>query len=366
MATDRLGVLDGFRCVAIVSVVSYHYCYRFTIAAADKNYLPFYEFSPFFSHGYYGVQFFFVISGFVIFRTLSRTRSPLIFAEKRAIRLLPSLLLCSLLTFAFVSVIDHDYALPFFHINTLLSFIPSITMTPPILWNFLFERNDIGYIDGAYWSLFTEGFFYLFGALIYFRQPSRFVQNWIVVTLLLNILRVLTSPKLAFFFPAEIDVIFAGIYRALFLLTFTSWIYFALGIFFYTIFMGEKPSAVTTVALAMSTILEFYFLGDNILRLLFLIIIALFAVMVYRPHWLNFLRERIFTQIGLASYPLYLLHENIGVLLIHRLGTGLGTALTFVVTVLVMIFLILLSKFLHEKYERPCMEFLSRRLINKS
>jgi peptidoglycan/LPS O-acetylase OafA/YrhL len=364
VAAGRLVVLDGFRCIAILSVLLFHYCYRFTAAIdMDKDYLPRYGFGQFFSHGFYGVQFFFVISGFVIFQTLSRTQSPYKFAGKRAIRLLPSLVCCSILTYCLIGVVDRSNSLPFFHATTLLDFLPSITVIPPAFWNLLLNRNDIGYIDGAYWSLFPEGLFYLFGGIIYYRQPSRFIQNWVLITLLLNVIRILTSPKLAPFFPNDIEVVLSGIYNAFFMLHFTSWVYFGLGIFFYGLYVGEKPSRVSMACLLLSTFLEFYFLRDNVLRVLFIIIIGFFFTMIYRPRWLNFLKHTIFMQIGLVSYPLYLLHENIGVVLINKLGSGLGTMMTFVITILVTIILILVSKMLHEKYEEPLMGFLTRRLM---
>src|SRR6478736_6931335 len=101
MADKRLDILDGFRFVAIVSVLFFHFYSKWSFPVKEENYLPgenLYH-TDFFNHGNLGVQFFFIISGFVIFYTLERSETLIAFLTKRFIKLFPTMLLCSIVTF---------------------------------------------------------------------------------------------------------------------------------------------------------------------------------------------------------------------------------------------------------------------------
>src|SRR5258708_5042721 len=156
---ERINTIDGLRCVAILSVVLYHYCYRFSPPAVGVNYYPYQFESSIVKYGYYGVELFFVISGFVIFQTLGRTKKMSEFIVNRLIRLLPSLAICAIVTYLVVAVLDTSQFFSFLHSRTWMNFIPSLSFIPPGFWNRLLHRTDIGYIDGSYWSLFAEVLF---------------------------------------------------------------------------------------------------------------------------------------------------------------------------------------------------------------
>src|SRR2546423_3808210 len=80
----RLAELDALRGVPVLMVLAYHYTTRFgelfPLAAAPASF-------PF---GAYGVELFFVISGFVIFMTLDRSERPADFLPARFSRLYPA------------------------------------------------------------------------------------------------------------------------------------------------------------------------------------------------------------------------------------------------------------------------------------
>jgi peptidoglycan/LPS O-acetylase OafA/YrhL len=80
----RLLELDVFRGLAALAVVLFHYTtvYERTYDHHDEMLFDF-------SLGHYGVQLFFIISGFVIFMTLNRTKSALDFVVSRFSRLYP-------------------------------------------------------------------------------------------------------------------------------------------------------------------------------------------------------------------------------------------------------------------------------------
>ena len=76
----RLVELDALRGIAAVVVVLYHLTY-WNDAAGQAPFSVFW--------GHYGVELFFIISGFVIFMTLAQARDLRAFAVSRVARLYP-------------------------------------------------------------------------------------------------------------------------------------------------------------------------------------------------------------------------------------------------------------------------------------
>jgi len=101
MEKHRIGLLDGFRFVAVTMVVLYH----LTSPLAVKNAQAGISF-PVFRYGYLGVEFFFIISGFVISYSLENTATISTFFLHRFRRLFPAMLLYSLITFAVIGCLD--------------------------------------------------------------------------------------------------------------------------------------------------------------------------------------------------------------------------------------------------------------------
>lgn len=363
--TGRIEFIDSLRCIAVLSVVFYHFYCRFCPPISPINYLPF-QSKPFFllNYGYYGVQLFFVISGFVIFHTLTSSDSFSMFIKKRLIRLLPALVLCSVITFVVQQFVPHS--LDIFRSASYCDFLPGITFTPPQIWNFLLSRNDISYIDFVYWSLFVEMVFYLVGGFIFFLRPEKFAVNWISLTFVSMGIRILTSPRLHSFFPRAVNTFFDQVYGAYTLLHLSYWIYFALGIFFYQLYSRKELPSLKMIAVILTMVcIEFYFLVKIVLILYLTVIIALFLIFVYKPKWLNFLNQRVFLWIGFISYPLYLMHQNIGLILINKLATWIDVLpINKYIPLFVLVILCLVGHIISTYFETPVSKFLRPRLMH--
>jgi len=132
--SSRILELDSLRGLAIIAVMLYHYTSRYVRLYGFHNTPPFE-----FWYGRLGVEFFFIISGFVIFMTLSKTKTGIDFIMSRFSRLYPVFWASVLFTFFIVSL----FSLPGREVNGLKAVLANLTMLP----------NILGYplIDGAYW-----------------------------------------------------------------------------------------------------------------------------------------------------------------------------------------------------------------------
>ncbi len=136
----RLKILDGLRVLAIIFVMLFHYLYLYN----GKHYDLFFIDKSYFKYGFLGVQLFFIISGFVITLTLTRSNNFLIYLKKRWIRLYPAMFLCSLITFTVVSLFDFENFFP--ESKRVINLLVSNTFIAPSLVNQL-PNVQVSYID---------------------------------------------------------------------------------------------------------------------------------------------------------------------------------------------------------------------------
>ncbi len=372
MATHkaRIETLDGFRCIAILMVVLYHYYSKWTPPLSPQNYYPYGNaLYSYFQYGYLGVHFFFIISGFVIFYTLEKSATPGSFFFKRLIRLFPPMLVCAAITYFVTKVLDPANNFSPLHSPTALNFLPSLTFTHPIIWIKLLHNNTIYYIDGAYWSLWVEITFYIISGSIFFYNRGRFIRNWTILLILALILKLITLPQsitALSAYPALYKIanglsLFAG-----YLNIFNFIIYFTLGILFYCLFFRKKITGFFLVSCIIFTVAEIWFYPGNGVRLAFLLMITLFLLFIYKPQYLSFLKNRFIARIGVTSYTIYLIHQNVGVLLINKLSVYTQSpVLLKMIPVVVIVTAIAFAELLYRLYEKPVMKKLTALLVKQ-
>lgn len=323
---QRLKMLDGFRALAILAVMLFHFFSRWIFTAGSSLY-PYGGAFNYFRFGYVGVQFFFMISGFVIFFTLERTESPGSFWMRRMIRLVPTMVVASLVTLLVFNLFETRGLFP--ASASFANLLPSVTFLPPGLFNTLFpSAAKFDYINGSYWSLWPEIQFYFLASTLYYFDRKRFLRNFSGCALILigiywgvdhartgSVLHLPVAPEKA-------DLLYRWITQYFNLPQYL--VYFSLGIFFYTVYKsrlaGEKLSWKVIVGLVVF-ILIFMDFGVRWQKyLLYAGMLLLFFGLIYFPRFLAWFEKPLFTQIGIASYAIYLFHENIGVLLINSLA----------------------------------------------
>jgi peptidoglycan/LPS O-acetylase OafA/YrhL len=351
----RIDILDGFRAIAILMVVSYHY---FSGWVALYSYGYKYDF---FTYGKMGVPFFFMISGFVILYTLENTNGFIEFWKKRIIRLFPAMLVASVITYLFCSFFDTEFVFPASHVFT--NILVSITFIDPNCLSALFGNEvKLNYISGSYWSLWPEIQFYLVASVIYFLNKKKFQLFFLGLTFILFSTNFLLH-------HLYIDNSFLRAIRRFFadFDFLESLPYFCFGVLFYTIYKNKMLNRDTSI------FLKIYFIGLLLFQidinrsqpsgiLVIFIFLILFGALIYFSKIISFLENPNLLKIGISSYFLYLIHENIGVLIISKYGVFFK-GFEFVVYIAVIVLMIVVSVFYTYIIDNKLNKFLKNRLL---
>ena len=118
---------------------------------------------------YIGVAGFFVISGYLIFKSFERSKNISDFFEKRIRRIFPGLIIAQLVTLIAISILIKEEIFFLFQKETILYFVKGCTI---FLQKFrisgLFENNlHPQVINGSLWTIPFEFFLYIFMAVFF-------------------------------------------------------------------------------------------------------------------------------------------------------------------------------------------------------
>lgn len=263
------------------------------------------------------------------------------------------MLLCSLITYAAVELIDVYHQAPQFHTKTAFSFLYCITFIHPSIWNAILQRNDISFIDGVYWTLWVEVVFYVTAGVVFFLAKSDFVRNWLFIALGLQCIRAVTSPVLFGYIPF-VDVIATDVYGFLIWMGCSYWIYFSYGIVMFALYTKRRITISQWVMMCLLILFELYTLKSGIMKVLFIVVMMLFVLVVYKPKFVSWLSNPLILRIGVSSYPLYLLHESIGVLLLLKIKDhSPPNPIGFISSLIIIVGLMFFSYLIYKYYELP-------------
>jgi len=317
----RVVELDALRGLAAVAVMAYHYTTRYSEQIGHVGGMPLDLLA-----GKYGVQLFFLISGFVIFMTLERTRTAMDFVVSRFSRLFPAYWTGLSLT----ALVVYTIGLPIQQLP-LRDLLSNYTMVQEFLG---FEH-----LDGSYWTLQIELFFYV-QMLMWFLLGQLKRIHWIIATwLVLAAIEGLCEKH---------QVHFSYALRELMILRFIP--FFAMGILFYRLRQRPEEWRLNVLMIALSLLA--IAVGE---RPIFLAV-AVFCCAVFTAFtagWLRFLNRRVFAFLGEISYSLYLVHQAIGFVVIYYLEKAGVHALAAVA--LAMGFALLLAFAMNRLVEKPAM-----------
>jgi len=316
---DHLPALDLLRLFAALGVVLFHYAYR-GARAEDLTVLSLPALEPVAKYGWFGVQLFFVISGFVIARS-AIGRTAVEFGIARAGRLWPAFIVCTTLTFLATWL----FGAPRFE-TSVPHWLANLTMIAPVF------RQP--FMDGAYWSIVVELTFYgwlaLFIALGQFpKRTDDIVLGWLSIAL------------------ANEALIHSSILRHLFITEYAG--FFCAGILIAEMASGRRGwqapfliavSAVIACSEALVGGRETAAHYSTEIKPVLMIALTLLSIAIV------FLASRIRSlplpgglplAIGGLTYPLYLLHQHVGYIVFNRLHEAVPAGVLVVaVTLAVM------------------------------
>ncbi|MFJ9940347.1 acyltransferase family protein [Streptomyces erythrochromogenes] len=335
----RIMVLDGLRLLAALSVVLFHFLAGYgTIPwqrTAGELFPALHRIAQF---GWLGVAFFFMISGFVICMS-GWGKSLGHFWQGRVLRLFPLYWAAVVLSSAAARLGPHVPGEPKVTFGQMLT---NLTM--------LNEPLGVHHIDNVYWTLWVELRFYLLFSLVVllgsgYRRVATFCWVWALGSVMapasgIPLLEQLLMPRWAPFFIA--------------------------GIAFYLVRRAGRLEAETVGILALSWLLMQHRLPEIMAgeghginwKVCLTAVTAMYLVMgLIALGKLDRIQWRWLPVAGAISYPLYLVHQSLGVRVIWRWNEQWGAWPTLLG---VIAGLVLLSWLLHRVVERPLTRLLRR------
>ena len=303
---DHIAALDLLRLAAALAVVMFHYFFRG--AAAGGALIEGYPIAaPFALYGYLGVNLFFLISGFVIAWS-AENRGWEQFATARFIRLYPGYLLCMSITFVVVVAAGTPMLQASFG-----QYAANLSMFAPAFGQ--------PFMDGVFWSIVLELVFYGWVTLALFtglfqKRKLELIFVWLAISALNE-----------FFIGSSAA-------RLLFITEFAP--FFAAGVLVHHLHAhGRSLPALLLLAAAFAIssntlsvtqhwMLDHYGIAVSSTNLVVANVVihaALIGAVLLRDRVAS---STLTLALGGLTYPLYLLHQNIGYLAINAAAPLVG------------------------------------------
>jgi peptidoglycan/LPS O-acetylase OafA/YrhL len=301
---SRSRELDALRGIAASWVLLFHYTVRYGEIFGDAG-APFHAYN-----GGFGVELFFAISGFVMLMTLSRMRTAGEFIIARAARLYPTYWAGGVVTFI---------------VMALWPLAGRTVTLPQALFNLtmLQEYFHVPDVDSVYWSLEVELVFYAWIVAVlaagWLPRARALVTGW----MLLGVAAYLGCRAAGRPLPVILDRVLLLEHCG----------YFGIGVTAFLDYQAGRASRASWLQYGVAVAVAFLAQGPKG-GLLALAIVAVFWLVSQRRA--GALDTRVLVFLGAISYPLYLLHQNIGYAVMHGLraqSVGYGWAMAAAIAV---------------------------------
>lgn len=329
---SRQPALDLVRFLAALMVLLFHYrLYRdvplpLVSYSELSDHATFPLLLPILKFGYLGVNLFFMVSGYVIFMSCAR-KSGFEFALGRMVRLLPGYWLALIVTFS-LSMIFFDNPWEVSAVDFILNF----SMMQPYL--------NARYVDPVYWTLVVELHFYFLIFVLLISRQIKAWRLWLSLWLLVSLLGEWIS------YPPIFHALILDHYGGYFIagMIAYSWNHRAIDVwsvlvyllsFVQTLFYLPEQLQLYNFGYARGWELSVVFLLNALAFLLFALM-ARGQIQFSSSKWLIF--------VGGITYPLYLVHHEIGRQLLNRLSDympaifGVPLVILVVLTLAVLIY----------------------------
>ena len=323
----RYEELDCLRGLAALAVVLFHFTYGYDfglrIISEDKFY---------FKYGNLGVQLFFLISGFVIFMTLDKTKKAKDFLVSRFSRLYPAYWASIIITVIITTLLSVPFQKGMFDVKQVL-----VNFT---MFQFWFKIKDV---DGAYWTLAIELAFYFIMLLVFLLKKLKYIAWICLIWLALSVCFTAFEIPLGKYIKAILILRFAPLFVG--------------GIVFYL--LKNKPNDIYLhILVLLSLFTEYYLLyqldSDCIVYWIISFFYAIFYLFIHNK--LGFISNKFLVFLGSISYSLYLIHENIGIGIIYWLKKIADVQLFYLPITIFLV--IILASCITFYIERPALKWI--------
>lgn len=329
--TNRFYEIDLLRFFAALAVLMYHYTFLgYTTGDMAIKYA---SFAPVSKYGFLGVNLFFIISGFVILNS-ARNKSAKNFIISRIVRLYPVFWISCSLTFLVLVVIGgarfgHDFKV----------YLVNMTM--------LYKLFGVKPVDSVYWSLFYEMRFYFFIFMLLVFGKIEWMKTLLGLWLAASYL---------FYAFAQNELKYVGYflmynYSAYFIAGAVFFLIVLEGVDFYKLFLlfASYLFSIFTVKEYLAYLtrhFQTHFSLYTVAACITLFFLVFYLISTNRTKAISY---RKFAVLGLLTYPIYLLHQNIGFALFNIQHTYINK---YALLIIVILFIFLLSSLVHFKIEK--------------
>lgn len=298
---SRVSEIDGLRFLCAVSVMLFHYTFSgFHGGVLTDFRYPWLEDMT--RYGYLGVECFFMISGFVILMTATRVDLTG-FAVSRFTRIFPALWICGSITFVLMLLLNDPR--PLLHASWQ-TYAQSMLLVSGLM--------NADFIDGSYWSLVYELKFYLLvGCFVAIRRIDLFPRvllAWLVVSAL-----DLAFPRgrLAQWLMLDYSAFFIG--GAVAYLIRAEGAPWQRLLFYAAAWVAALGQAVRRVDHQSRVHADAHFDPMVVALIVTVMFVLMLAIALRRGTGGE---SRTLLVLGAVTYPLYLLHQAIGFMLLNR------------------------------------------------
>lgn len=305
---NRFYEIDLLRFLAAMAVVMFHYTFRGYIEGGYSS-IEYPLIGEFSRYGYLGIHLFFMISGFVILLSAMK-RNAIQFAIARFIRLYPAFWAgVSLSVFVIYFFGDPKFAV------TIPQYLINMTM--------LSGYTSVEYIDNVYWTLLVEIKFYLLVFLLLMinkiKQIEIFLGLWLALIIIhtfipLDFLAPLPRIIDFFFFPEWALYFIAG---SLFYLIYAKGINLSSGVMLICTYLLIINLVVNNIDIILQVKYKSSFSKTIPAVIISVYFLVFTMIALNKTAWL---RSPKLVYLGVLTYPLYLIHQNIGYIAFNTLG----------------------------------------------
>jgi peptidoglycan/LPS O-acetylase OafA/YrhL len=305
---NREPILDLLRWAAALLVAFSHW--QLEIPSLFQSGLPNFVL-PLAKAGGVGVPIFFIVSGYVISLTAANKSSSLRFTYARFVRLFPGLLVSMLVVLAVGQRFISPYSQP------LESFFTSISLTYVML-----ETQPL---TSVLWTLIVEIKFYFAIAIILLVNKRIFQKPFWIAALLFSLLILQETGLFGIYSYFDSQLLGA-----------TKFFLLGISLSFFTRLLRKRAklalafSVLCTIYCLQILGLDYFSISDKMISLA--IVLILLSSFIQLPGRL----AAIANTLGLASYPIYLVHTHLGTAIINIVSARVESV-TFVFIVVIIV-----------------------------